>query len=110
MTIAVSGTAAMVDGEELIDPTAPFLLDMESLGDQPVANIFARVNNYAVSSILIRENLRIAVINSERVREGEFIGNARVDSIAENAVTISLDGETQVLNLHGASIKSQAGD
>ena len=110
LTIAGSGTAAMVDGEELIDPTAPFLLEMENTGNQPLANVFARFNNYEVSSILIRDSLRIAVINSQRVREGEFVGNARVVSIGQNSVTIDLDGESRILNLHGASIKSSTGN
>jgi hypothetical protein len=83
---------------------------MENTGNQALANVFARFNNYEVSSILIRENLRIAVINSQRVREGEIVGNARVVSIGQNSVTIDLDGEARVLNLHGASIKSSAGN
>lgn len=108
---AVNGHAALVDGEELIDPTAPFLLDMEDTGNQSLANAFASFNNYTVSSILIRENLRIAVINSQRVREGEFIGNARVASIDESAVTLDLDGTTRVLRLHGgAAIKTRAAE
>ena len=111
LMLAMNVAAALVDGEELIDPTAPFLLEMESTGGQPVANVFARFNNYDVSSILIRENLRIAVINSQRVREGEFIGNARVVSIEEGEVTIDLDGQTRVLSLHGGtSIKSRASE
>lgn len=110
-SVSANAMAAMVDGEELIDPTAPFLLDMEDTGNEPIANVFARFNNYAVSSILIRENLRIAVINSQRVREGEFIGNARVVSIEEGEVTIDLDGQTRVLSLHGgATIKSRTSE
>lgn len=111
LVLAVNAAAALVDGEELIDPTAPFLLDMENTGTQPVANVFARFNNYDVSSILIRENLRIAVINSQRVREGEFIGNARVVSIEEGEVTIDLDGQTRVLSLHGGTtIKTRSSE
>jgi len=111
LMLAMNAAAALVDGEELIDPTAPFLLEMESAGGQPVANVFARFNNYDVSSILIRENLRIAVINSQRVREGELIGSARVVSIEEGEVTIDLDGQTRVLSLHGGtSIKSRASE
>lgn len=110
MSWSCLGQAAMVDGEELIDPTAPFLLNMTSTGSQPIANLLAGVNNFAVSSVLIRENLRIAVINSQRVREGEFVGNARVVSIDESGVTIDLDGETRILKLHGTQIKSRADD
>lgn len=101
---AGNAMAALVDGEELIDPTAPFLLDIENTGGQSLANAFARFTNYDLSSILIRENLRIAVINAQRVREGEFIGNARVVSIDEGEVTIDLDGQTRVLSLHGGTV------
>ena len=111
MALAVNAAAALVDGEELIDPTAPFLLDMGNTGNQPIANVFARFNNFDVSSILIRENLRIAVINSQRVREGEFIGNARVVSIEAGEVTIDLDGQTRVLTLHGGTaVKTRTSD
>lgn len=103
--------AAMVDGEELIDPTAPFLLEMEGVVAQPAANLLAGLGNYDVSSILIRSNVRIAVINSQRVREGEYIGNARVISIEESGVTLDLGGELRELKLHSAaSVKKSAGE
>lgn len=98
--------AELVDGEELIDPTAPFLLEVDSA--KPAVNIFATINNFDVSSILIREDFRLAVINSQRVREGEFVGSARVVSIDESSVTLNIGGEIRVLSLHGAVIKERS--
>ena len=107
LALAMPVWAELVNGEELIDPTAPFLLELQS--DAPAVNLFATLGSYEVSSILIRENVRIAVINSRRVREGEFIGNAQVVRIDSASVTLSIGGETRVLELHGAPIKTRAG-
>jgi len=104
--LAANSQAELVDGEELIDPTAPFLLEVESA--EPVTNLFATLNSYELNSILIRDDFRVAVINSKRVKEGELIGSARVVSIERGKVTLDLDGEERVLNLHGAPIKTRS--
>lgn len=94
----------MVNGEDLVDPTAPFLLRADS--NMPLINAFALFNSYEVSSILIRSDMRIAVVNSQRVRIGDRVGNADILSIESDRVTISLNGETRDLMLHGSSVKS----
>ena len=105
--LAATARAELVNGEDLIDPTAPFLLRADS--NSPLLNVFATFNNYEVSSILIRPNLRLAVVNSQRVRVGDNIGNAEIVNIEQDRVTINLDGETRELMLHGGSIKTMSG-
>jgi hypothetical protein len=105
--LAATARAELVNGEDLIDPTAPFLLRADS--NAPLLNVFATFNNYEVSSILIRPNLRLAVVNSQRVRVGDSIGNAEIVNIEQDRVTINLEGETRELMLHGGSIKTMSG-
>ena len=105
--LAATARAELVNGEDLIDPTAPFLLRADS--NSPLLNVFATFNNYEVSSILIRPNLRLAVVNSQRVRVGDNIGNAEIVNIEQDRVTINLEGETRELMLHGGSIKTMSG-
>jgi hypothetical protein len=97
--------------ENLVDPTAP--LNVNAIANQPQATTFNPVSSYRVSSILIRPNLKVAVINSRRVSEGEMIGNAEVVRIDKHAVTLLVAGEEQVLEMYGRSIKTlneNAGD
>jgi hypothetical protein len=90
------------DFEQLRDPTAPLSMNTRQM---PV-NLFNLLTTYEVSSILIRPNMKVAVINSRQVREGETIGNAEVVSIDKNSVTLRVAGEEQVLELYGRSVKT----
>lgn len=101
---AIPAWAELVDGEELVDPTAPFFLRADR--NTPLLNAFSSLNNYEVSSILVRPNLRIAVVNSQRVRVGERVGNAEIVAIENDRVRISLNGEVREVMLHEGGVKS----
>lgn len=90
--------------ENLVDPTAP--LNMNAMANQPQTSAFNPVSSYRVSSILIRPNMKVAVINSRQVSEGDMIGNAEVVRIDKHAVTLLVAGEEQVLEIYGRSIKT----
>ena len=92
-----------VQDEILRDPTAPLF---SSAGSQPQANLFSLVSSYKVTSILLRPNMKVAVINSRQVREGDVIGNAEVVKIDKNTVTLQVAGKNQVLELYGRSVKT----
>jgi len=94
-----------VQDEILRDPTAPLF---SSAGSQPQANLFSLVSSYKVTSILLRPNMKVAVINSRQVREGDVIGNAEVVKIDKNTVTLQVAGEEQILELYGRSVKTLA--
>lgn len=92
------------DLDQLVDPTAPLSMN----NTQPAVNLLSLQSNYRVNSILIRPNMKVAVINSRQVREGDLLGNAEVVRIDKRSVTLRLAGEEQVLELYARSIRSDA--
>lgn len=99
----VGGEGMNAQEEILRDPTAPLFSNAAS---QPQTNLFSLVSSYKVTSILLRPNMKVAVINSRQVREGDVIGNAEVVKIDKNTVTLQVAGENQVLELYGRSVKT----
>lgn len=108
---AVLGTAhARGAGEEVVtDPTRPLNFEAPSTdaaADGRPAPVFSR--RFEVSSILIRSDTRIAVINSQRVREGGTVDNARVVEIHPASVILEVNGQQGEVQLHQRSIKSRS--
>lgn len=108
--------SATQEDELLVDPTMP--LDVQLAGDtsggfdietgiSDAGGLFTGLfNSYELGSVLIRGDDRIAVINEQRVREGDNIGNATVISIETDSVTLNVDGEIEKLELYENSIKT----
>lgn len=95
--------------EVLIDPTAPLFVlpaEGEGLGIDFMNQFPALFEGFELSSILIRENDRVAVINEQRVRVGDTIGIARVTAIEPRHVTLNVDGEIQTLELYESTVKT----
>ena len=101
-------------GEEALnDPTAPLLkpwressrtgFSAAQLG-QELLGLFS---TYTLTSILIRGDERIAVINDERLHIGDELGRVRVAAIESGSVVLEGDGDVRVLNLHDQSIKTR---
>ena len=116
MTVLAS-TALAVNTEEknrfkgLIDPTEPLQLslkgvDAESLGIRVNSDALLRLAaNYRVSSIIIRGDKRIAIVNDDRVEEGSEIDGAVVASIDREGVTLTRGIEEFRVELYGVSPK-----
>lgn len=105
--VVVNVRAELVNGEDLTDPTRPLDFDRQAISEGlNLGGIASRFNNYKVSSILIRQQLRIAVVNSQRVSIGDEIGNARVTDIDSESVTLDINGESRVIRLYENSIKT----
>lgn len=119
MLAADYALGATQDDELLVDPTMP--LNVQVAGDSSDENsgfdieggvsaaggLFSGLfNSFELSSVLIRGDNRIAVINEQRVHEGDSIGNATVTSIEADRVTLNVDGETEILELYENSIKT----
>jgi hypothetical protein len=109
---AHNARAAEID-EELVDPTRPLVLpvvqgaDDDDEGGGFGFGLFDEVfTTYELSSVLIRGDVRIAVINGERVRVGEKVGSARVTAIESDSVRLNVDGNIQTLELYKNSIKT----
>ena len=97
----------------LIDPTEPLQLslkgvDAESLGLRVNLDSLLRLAaDYRVSSIIIRGDKRIAVVNDERVEEGSEIDGAVVASIDREGVTLTRGIEEFRVELYSASPKKK---
>lgn len=116
MTVLAS-TALAVNTEEknrfkgLIDPTEPLQLslkgvDAESLGIRVNSDALLRLAaDYRVSSIIIRGDKRIAIVNDDRVEEGSEIDGAVVASIDREGVTLTRGIEEFRVELYGVSPK-----
>jgi hypothetical protein len=114
---ALAVLAANEDVQErfkgLIDPTEPLQLslkgvDAESLGLRVNLDSLLRLAaDYRVSSIIIRGDKRIAVVNDERVEEGSEIDGAVVASIDREGVTLTRGIEEFRVELYSASPKKK---
>lgn len=108
LVVTYARAAALPEAELLVDPTAPLAPAKASGTDGGLfpAGLFDRFGSYKLSSILIREGDRVAVINARRLRVGESIDNARVTAIEPRRVTLNVDGEPHTLELYANSIKT----
>jgi hypothetical protein len=114
---ASSAIGATQDDELAVDPTVPLSVAFSDSDAATISNADAdgsifdiftldAFTTYELSSVLIRAEDRIAVINNERVRVGDKIGSAVVATIEADHVTLRVDGETQLLELYENSIKT----
>ena len=95
--------------ELLVDPTTPLNFVIPTGGnDEPgaLAMLGSMFTSYELSSVLIRAEDRIAVINGERVRIGDSIGAARVTAIEADHVTLNVNGKIETLQRYENSIKT----
>ncbi|HEY0961427.1 MAG TPA: hypothetical protein VGE69_03640 [Pseudomonadales bacterium] len=109
--LACSVHAATQDDELLVDPTVPLTPAVasdatSSSDDSGILGLFGVLTSYELSSVLIRENDRIAVINGQRVRVGESVSGARVTVIEPDHVNLNVNGTIQRVELYRNSIKT----
>jgi len=99
--------ADVIDGEELVDPTRPFLMESESDGSL-VQDLIRSVvpSSYDVSFIRAGSISPIAVINGQRLTIGDIIGGAEVKAIDRSGVTLLVGDEERRISLYDVSIKS----
>jgi hypothetical protein len=102
----LSVDAAVPADELTVDPTLPLFFD----GDGTGTNGSETTSVYTLSSILTRGDVRVAVINSQRVRTGDTVGGATVVAINVDSVTLDVAGRTQVLQLRSSTIRTPAGN
>ena len=111
LTVLAASTEEKNRFKGLIDPTEPLQLslkgvDAESLGIRVNSDALLRLAaDYRVSSIIIRGDKQIAVVNDERVEEGSEIDGAVVASIDREGVTLTRGIEEFRVELYGASPK-----
>jgi len=81
--------------ENLPDPTRPPL----ALEAAPASEAGAVAPTLVLQSVLISPRHRVAIINGETVKLGDFYGTAKVVKISESGVVLKADGNLQTLKL-----------
>ncbi len=84
------------NGEVLQDPTRP--AGWSTRKAAPKAS-----RTYKLNYILHADGRKQAMINGQKVSEGDYVSGARVIRIREEAVTIEYDGRMQDLRVHKVS-------
>ncbi len=97
----------------LIDPTEQIKISLKGV-DADILGLLLTLESllrlaadYRVSSIIIRGDKRIAVVNDERVEEGSEIDGAVVASIDREGVTLTRGIEEFRVELYSASPKKK---
>lgn len=100
--------AASDDLQTLPDPTRPVLYDFQAAAASGnlLDSFFTPTASYTLSSVLIREQARIAVVNGKRVQVGDDVDGARVQRIDPAGVILDQNGEQITLALYASSIKT----
>lgn len=85
----------------LVDPTRPLTYTEGSLYSLQQG----LVTDFVLTSVIIRKNVRAAVINGERVVENQMVGGAMVISIRPGQVTLHQGDQRLELNVHHANVR-----
>lgn len=101
--VALPGSAAA-----LSDPTRPQDLSPAKLESLGIVMEEAEPT-YTLQYVLYSDRRRLAVINGQRVREGDRVDDARVLLIRPGEVRIGLPGEIRALKLGFTDIKKKQG-
>ena len=108
-----SGVAAdVIDGEELIDPTRPLLVEQEAVPEEEsggsLLDMFraATATEFEVTFVRASSRSPMAIVNDQRVTVGDVISGATVVAIDRNSVTMEVDGLQQEISLYTTNVKS----
>ncbi|MDX1452179.1 MAG: hypothetical protein R3183_06440 [Oleiphilaceae bacterium] len=96
LPIQAKTTFTLANGEQLVDPTKPH----GWRASQP-AKAVAR--NYKLNYILKADGRAMAMINGQRVAEGDYVSGARVLSIRDTSVSLLVEGQRRTLHVAGSS-------
>jgi len=108
-----SGVAAdVIDGEELIDPTRPLLVELAKVPEEEAGgsllDMFRAATSTEFEVTFVRASSRspMAIVNDQRVTVGDVISGATVVAIDRNSVTMEVDGLQQEISLYSTNVKS----
>ena len=112
-TLSMPGFAAdVIDGEELIDPTRPLVVERDEPEEGAVVDSLldrfraAVPTEFEVSFVRAGSVSPMAIVNDQRVTIGDVISGATVVAIDRNSVTMEVDGLQLEVSLFGNSVKS----
>lgn len=107
LIVGTQVSAEVIDGENLVDPTRPFLVgdvDDNSLVQELIRTVVPA--SFDVSFIRAGSNSPMAVINQQRVSIGDIIGGAEVKVIDRDGVTLLVGDEEKRISLYDVSVKA----
>lgn len=102
LALALLVIVKAVPAAELADPTRPTYVQSDDAAQ--AENVRKK---YRLSSILVGEQRKLAVINGQRVREGDRVGNAKVTRISRSSVTLLIQDAAVSIALSAHDIKNQ---
>ena len=88
---------------ELGDPTRP--PDYKKQAEPPQAEAVA-VEKWALTSVLISPQRRVAIVNGQAVQEGDTVESSRVVQIRTSEVLLQRDGKQIVVSLLPRAVKA----
>ena len=94
--------ASSTYASDLVDPTRPSYVVSGT-----AAHAESVRKKYRLNSVLVGELRRMAVINGQRVREGEWVGEAKVTRINKSGVTLLVQDSAVNIALSAHDIKKQ---
>lgn len=108
--VATAAAADVIDGEELIDPTRPLLVEQAVVEEDSgsLMDMFraAASTEFEVTFVRASSSSPMAIVNDQRVTIGDVISGATVVAIDRNSVTMEVEGLRQEISLYSTSVKS----
>lgn len=100
--------AEEIDGEELVDPTRPFIVELDNDPDEAILELVRTVvpASYDLTFVRAGSSSPIAIINNQQVTIGDLIGGAQVIAIDRSSVTLLINARERQINLYGTSVKA----
>lgn len=92
MTLHASASHTLPDGQTLQDPTRPANWQILRQSAKPAVA-------FQLNYILTSDQRQQAIINGQKVSEGDWISGAKVLRITADSVTLSVDGHQRVLQV-----------
>jgi sRNA-binding protein len=97
-TALLLGFVTTADAEPDRDPTRPY-------SPQSVASPGSRTTAFNVSAIFVSKTRRVAILNGQRVTEGDSINGAIVVEINKDALRLNLNGKELTTRLLPAGLR-----
>ena len=107
--LLITGGGYGKEVEALKDPTKPLTALKKPGLDAVLGFEFDGLRDvfteYSVSSILISEDRKVAIINGIQAQEGSKVDGAEVVAIDRNSVTLSVNNKTQQVFMNKGSLR-----
>lgn len=97
LTALLFGPMQVAAAEPLRDPTRPY-------SARPIVSL--RTATFKVSAIFVSEERRVAIVNGQRVAEGDQVSGAKVVEILSDRLRLNLQGKEITARLLPATVRN----